>query len=68
MTQPIKISGVGCEWTSEEALFNKNKLCEVGFCAKLLYVNGHYYVLYSYTDFTNEEATELLNKAFGGKI
>jgi hypothetical protein len=68
MTQPIKITGIGCSWTSEEALFSKNRLCEVGFYAKLLYIKEHYYVLYSYRDFTNEEAIELLNKTFGGKI
>lgn len=68
MIHPVKIFGIGCEWTNEEALFNKNRLCEVGFSAKLLYVNGHYYVLYSYRDFTKEEAIEILNKALEGKI
>ncbi len=65
MTSPIKIYGIGCNWTERYAVLYKEKLCEVGFEVKLLKVNGESYVAYSYRTFTNEELDLLLKGIFG---
>lgn len=65
MTSPIKIAGIGCQWTEHYAKLYKEKLCEVGFEAKIMYLRGDYYVSYSYRAFTTEELNKLVKEIFG---
>jgi hypothetical protein len=64
MTKPLKIAGQGCDWTEEVAALTKNRLCEVGFYARILNLNSKFYVVYSYRDFTKEEAFAVLSQTF----
>lgn len=67
MTNPIKIAGLGSDWTERYAKLYKEKLCEVGFEAKILNISGRFYVVYSYRIFTTEEIDNLLKELFGEK-
>jgi hypothetical protein len=64
MKSPIKIAGIGCSWDFSYALLYKDKLCEVGYCAKILYVKEAHHVAYCYREFTSSEAESLIIDIF----
>ena len=61
-SNPIKIAGLGANWTKEYAVLFKNKLNELGFHARVVNESDRFLVLYCYRDFDIEEGEKILSQ------